>query len=169
VGVVQAASSLAMYPRPAASETGAARMSPEPALDTNQLNSLPRGPDSTKGFFKYKPLSASESPPSDQQAHYCLARRETGEDEEGGRLRLAFATGYDADANWLDCLSYVWREESSDVVWALERWENAEDTLGLYTLDPDFEKDSLDSVHERLQDEGDDGVAQKVRGVLGES
>ncbi|MDQ4130108.1 MAG: hypothetical protein M3133_03820 [Actinomycetota bacterium] len=77
-----------------------------------------------------------------------MARREDGTDEEeqgGGGLRLAFVVGYDEDADWLDCLAYIWRPETRDAVWALERWEQARSLLRLYTGDPSFDSQRLDA------------------------
>ena len=140
------------------------------ALDPGDLDRLPRAREDTEGFFDYQPLSSDAEPPSDLTAHHRLARREAhaDEDEEGrGRLRLAFVTGYDADADWLDCLAYVWRSESRDAVWALERWEQAGSVLPLYTRDASFDSQGLDRVHRRLRERGDEGVAEEVGEVLG--
>ena len=143
------------------------------ALTPDDLNRLPEAREDTRGFFDYKRLSADAEPPSDLTAHHRLARREAeaadAEEKEkgGGLLRLAFVTGYDADADWLDCLAYVWRAESRDVVWALERWQQARSVLRLYTRDPDFEPQGVDQTHRRLRERGDDAVAEQVQEVLG--
>ena len=140
------------------------------ALDPGDLDRLPRAREDTEGFFDYQPLSSDAEPPSDLTAHHRLARREAhaDEDEEGrGRLRLAFVTGYDADADWLDCLAYVWRAESRDVVWALERWQQARSVLRLYTRDPDFDSQEVDQIHRRLRERGDDAVAEQLQEILG--
>ena len=138
------------------------------SLDPDDLNRLPRAREGTEGLFDYQPLSADAEPPSELTAHHRLARREAADGEEvgGGRLRLAFVTGYDADADWLDCLAYVWRAESRDAVWALERWEQARSVLPLYTRDETFESQRLDRVHRRLRERGDEGVAEQVQQVL---
>ncbi|MDP8943350.1 MAG: hypothetical protein M3N16_04435 [Actinomycetota bacterium] len=139
------------------------------SLGPDELDQLPRAREDTEGFFDYRPLSADAEPPSDLIARHRLARREAAGDGEdgGGRLRLAFVTGYDADADWLDCLAYVWRAESDDAVWALERWEQARSVLPLYVRDASFEPQALDRVHRRLRERGDEGVAEEVREVLG--
>jgi hypothetical protein len=138
-------------------------------LGPEDFNRLPELRGSSEGFFDYQPLSAEAEPPSELTAHHRLARSEAraADEEEGsGRLRLAFVTGYDADADWLDCLAYVWRAESRDAVWALERWNQARSVLRLYTRDTSFEPQRLDGIHRRLRDRGDDGVAEEVREVL---
>ena len=139
------------------------------ALGRDDLLRLPRAREDTEGFFDYRPLSAGADPPSELIAHHRLARREagTGEEESGGRLRLAFVTGYDADADWLDCLAYVWRAESRDAVWALERWEQARSVIALYTRDAGFEPEAIDRIHRRLREGGDDAVAEAVEEVVG--
>ncbi len=138
-------------------------------LGPDDLNRLPPIREGTQGFFDYLPLSADADPPSELTAYHCLARREAAADEEdaAGRLRLAFVTGYDADADWLDCVAYVWRAESRDTVWALERWKQAQSVLRLYTRDARFESQGLDRIHRRLRDRGDDGIAEQVLEVLG--
>ena len=139
------------------------------SLGPDDLHWLPRAREDTGDFFDYQPLSAQAEPPSDLTAHHRLARREAraaDEDEGTARLRLAFVTGYDAEADWLDCLAYVWRAEPRDAVWALERWEQASGVLPLYTRDAGFEAQGLDRVHRRLRERGDEGVAEEVREVL---
>ncbi len=80
---------------------------------------------------------------------------------------LPFVTGYDADADWLDCVAYVWRTESRDAVWALERWKRARSVLSLYTRDASFASEGVDRIHRRLRERGDQGVAEDVREILG--
>lgn len=139
------------------------------ALDSNDLNRLPDVRESTKGFFSYHRLSADEDPPAGLEAHFRLARREAEQGEDRPeRLRLALVTGYDHDADWLDCLAYVWRAESGDVVWSLERWEGARKTLDLYTRDSGFDGGgSLEAIHRRYREGGGDAVASDVRRIAG--
>ena len=140
------------------------------SLGAEDLDRLPQAREDTEGFFDYRPLSADAEPPSELTAHHRLARREgaASDDEQGeARLRLAFVTGYDPEADWLDCLAYVWRAESRDAVWALERWEQARSVLPLYTRDARFEAQPFDRVHRRLRERGDDGVAAEVAEVVG--
>lgn len=139
------------------------------ALGPDELNRLPRAQEGTEGFFRYELLSAAADPPSEITAYHRLARRESrvpDDEQRGERLRLAFVTGYDFDADWLDCLAYVWREESRDVVWALERWERARSLLRLYTRDRSFAPETLDRIHRELRERGDDAVAEDVRELV---
>jgi hypothetical protein len=136
------------------------------ALDTDDLNRLPEVAEDKSGFFDYHSLG--EGSPPDATAYYRLARSDTEEGEEsaGQRLRIALVTGYDADADWLDVVSYQWRGEG-DVVWAAERWEDARSLLGLYERDSDFDKRSAEDVHSEYKEGGPESVAEDAQRILG--
>ncbi len=136
------------------------------ALGTDDLNELPRVAEDKGGFFDYHALE--DGSPPDVTAHFRLARRDTEEGEGGGqRLRIALVTGYDADADWLDVVSYQWRGDG-DAVWAQERWEDARSLLGLYERDSDFSKQPAGDVHSEYAERGPDSVAEDAKRILGE-
>ena len=117
-------------------------------------------------MFDYIDLDASRMPP-DVDVVARLARSYSEEEDGGGeRLRLALVAGRPVDSHDLIIVAYIWRAETRDVVWGLERWPSPERRLVLYRLDPDFEALPARELHAELQQAGPGGVADQTRAVL---
>lgn len=117
------------------------------------------------GAFDYVALDCSRTPP-DLEVVARLARSYSEEDGGGERLRLVLVAGHPVDSGDFVVISYIWRAETRDVVWGLERWPSPERRLALYRLDAGFEALPAPRLHTELQEAGAAGVADQARAVL---
>jgi hypothetical protein len=116
-------------------------------------------------MFDYVDLNSERTPP-DVRLVARLARSYSEEDGGSERLRLALVAGHPVDSHDLIIVAYIWRGETQDVVWGLERWPSPERRLVLYRLDPGFEALPAQQLHAQLQRAGADGLADQARAVL---
>lgn len=116
-------------------------------------------------MFEYVDLDSSRLPPElDVVAR--LARSYSEDDGGGERLRLALVAGHPVDSEDLIIVAYIWRSETEDVVWGLERWPSPKRRLVLYRLDRGFERLPARQLHADLQQAGAAAIADQARRVL---
>ncbi len=133
--------------------------------DSHELPSLPPITVEVEPMFDYVALDSPRMPPDlDVVAH--LVRSYSEGDGGGERLRLALVAGHPVDSHDLVIVAYIWRAETRDVVWGLERWPSPERRLVLYRLDPGFEPLPARQLHAELQHAGADALAAETRAVL---
>jgi len=130
-----------------------------------ELPSLPPITVEVEPMFDYVALDSPRSPP-DLHLVARLARKYSEEEDGGERLRLALVAGHPVDSHDLIILAYIWRAETQEVVWGLERWSSPEPTLVLYRLDPGFESLPARQLHAELQRAGATAIAEQTRTVL---
>ena len=82
------------------------------------------------------------------------------------RRSAAGNPGHPVDSDDLIIVAYIWRAETRDVVWGLERWPSPERRLVLYRLDPGFEPLPARQLHAELQHAGAAALADQTRAVL---
>ena len=116
-------------------------------------------------MFDYVALDSPRTPP-DLRVVARLARSYSEEDGGAERLRLALVAGHPVDSHDLIVVAYIWRAETGDVVWGLERWSAPERRLVLYRLDPGFEPRPARQLHDELQQAGAAALADQTRAVL---
>ncbi len=116
-------------------------------------------------MFDYVALDRPRTPP-DFVAVARLARRYSEEDSGGERLRLALVAGHPVDSHDLVVVGYIWRAETRDVVWGLERWPSPDRRLALYRLEPGFEPRPARGLHAELQQAGAAALADQARSIL---
>ena len=133
--------------------------------DSHELPSLPPITVEVEPMFDYVALDSPRMPP-DLDVVARLARKYSEEDGGGERLRLALVAGHPVDSHDLVIVAYIWRAETRDVVWGLERWPSPERRLVLYRLDPGFEPLPARQLHAEVQHAGADALADKARAVL---
>ena len=133
--------------------------------EPQELPALPPVTAEIEPTFDYVSLDSSRSPP-DVDVVARLARNYSEEDSGDERLRLALVAGHPVDSDDLVVVAYIWRAETRDVVWGLERWPSPERRLALYRLDPGFEPLPARRLHEELQQEGAAALADQARAVL---
>ena len=133
--------------------------------DSQELPSLPPITAEVEPMFDYVALDSSRMPP-DLHLVARLARSYSEENGGAERLRLALVAGHPVDSHDLLILAYIWRGETHDVVWGLERWRSPERRLVLYRLDPDFESLPARQLHLQLQQAGAAKLAEQARAVL---
>ncbi len=133
--------------------------------DPEQLPSLPPITAEIEPTFDYVALDSDRTPP-DVDVVARLARNYSEEDSGGERLRLALVAGHPVDSNDLVVVAYIWRAETKDVVWGLERWPSPERRLVLYRLDKGFEALPAGRLHAELQQAGAAALADQARAVL---
>ena len=150
------------YRRLPLDQTGSEQAAPRP---DPQFASLPPITAELEPMFDYVALDSSRMPP-DLQLVARLARSYSEEDRGAERLRLALIAGHPIDSHDLITLAYIWRPETQDVVWGLERWRSPERRLALYRLDPDFEPLPARQHHLELQQAGTASLADRARAVL---
>ncbi len=131
----------------------------------DELPSLPPITADVEPTFDYVALDDARTPP-DLEVVARLARGYSEEDGGGERLRLSLVAGRPVDSKDIVVVSYIWRAETKDVVWAIERWSSPEKRLALYTLDPGFEPAPARQLHAELQQDGAAALADQARTVL---
>jgi hypothetical protein len=129
-----------------------------------QLPSLPPVTADVEPMFDYVALDSSRTPP-DLVAVARLARKYSEEDR-GERLRLTLVAGHPVDSYDLIVVAYIWRGETRDVVWGIERWSSPERPLALYRLDAGFRDLPVRELHAELQQAGAAAVADQARAIL---
>jgi len=134
-------------------------------VDSQELPALPPITAEVERMFDYIALDSPRMPP---ELHVVarLARNYSEGDGGGGRLRLALVAGHPVDSDDLIIVAYIWRAETRDVVWGLERWPSPERRLVLYRLDPGFEPLPARQLHAELQHAGAAALADQTRAVL---
>ncbi|MGI8595594.1 MAG: hypothetical protein ACR2ML_14770 [Solirubrobacteraceae bacterium] len=133
--------------------------------DLQELPELPPITAEIEPLFDYAALDCPRTP-HDLDVVARLARTYSEEDSGGERLRLAFVAGHPVDSKDLVVVAYIWRAETRDVVWGLERWPSPERRLVLYRLDPAFEALPARRLHAELQQAGAASLADQARAVL---
>ncbi len=116
-------------------------------------------------MFDYVALDSARMPP-DLRVVARLARSYSEGDDDGERLRLALVFGHPVDSQDLIIVAYIWRAETRDVVWGLERWSSPERRLVLYQLDPGFEPLPARQLHAELRQAGSTALADQARAIL---
>ena len=135
--------------------------------DLDQLPPLPPVTADWEPTFDYVALDSERTPPEDVAVVARLARSYSEEDDgRAQRLRLALVAGRPVDSADLLVVAYIWREETGDVVWGLERWSSPERPLGLYRLDPHFEAQPARRVHAELQQARAAALADQARAIV---
>ena len=134
-------------------------------VDSQELPALPPITAEVEPMFDYIALDTPRMPP---ELHVVarLARNYSEGDGGGERLRLALVAGHPVDSHDLIIVAYIWRAETRDVVWGLERWPSPERRLVLYRLDPGFEPLPARQLHAELQHAGAAALADQTRAVL---
>ena len=133
--------------------------------DLEELPSLPPVTAEVEPTFDYVALDSERMPP-DVRVVARLARSYSEEDGGGERLRLALVVGHPVDSPDLIIVAYIWRAETQDVVWGLERWPSPERRLVLYRLDPGFEPLPARQLHNELKQAGTAALADQTRAIL---
>ena len=133
--------------------------------DREDLPSLPPVTDEVEPMFDYVALDSKRMPP-DLRVVARLARSYSEGEGDGERLRLALVFGHPVDSDDLIIVAYIWRAETQDVVWGLERWSSPERRLVLYGLDPGFEPLPARRLHAEMQQAGAAALADQARAIL---
>ncbi len=129
-----------------------------------EIPSLPPITAELEPMFDYVALDSPRTPP-DLVVVARLARKYSEEDG-GERLRLTLVAGHPVDSYDLIVVAYIWRGETRDVVWGIERWSSPERPLALYRLDAGFEQLPVREMHAQLQQGAAAAVADQAQAVL---
>lgn len=117
-------------------------------------------------LFDYVALEDPRQPPPLELRARLARTYDTGEDDDGEGLRVAFIAGHPVDSHDLLVLAYLWRAAPEGVVWGVERWSSPERRLRPYRHDPTFQPRAAADVHAELQGLGHASFAGYVRDLL---